>query len=716
MAITRKQLIKLYLEFFKSKNHKEIPNVSLIPENDPTVLFTTAGMHPLVPYLLGNPHPHGKRLVNVQKCIRTQDIDDVGDSYHHTFFEMLGNWSLGDYFKKQAIEYSFEFLTKILKIPIEKLAVSVFKGDKDAPKDEESAEVWESLEIPKERIAFLPKSDNWWGPAGKTGPCGPDTEMFFWKPKNIPTPKIFYSDDENWVEIWNDVLMQYNKDRRLILVDGMDCLYDENFKINKELLQMINSFNTHTILTVNGFREKGIKLVKNYDSARDTNWEAFSLEEKGIMKDNHEYFKVLLKRFNLEAEEVIYIDHSQENLEGAKKSGIDKTILFKNNIKEIKNFIENNLDYYLEAKQKNIDTGMGVERTITVLNNLEDDYLSETFLPIIKEIEKLSGLKYSDEKNKKPMRIIADHIKASCFIITDEITPSNLEQGYVLRRLIRRAIRYGRQLNIKNFTAKIAEPIFRIYEDYQHLQKNKTQIIEELEKEENRFLETLEKGINIFNKLTKQSKKLSGKDAFLLCQSYGFPIEITLELAKEKNIKVDETSYQKELQKHQELSRTATQGKFKSGLADNSEQTTKLHTATHLLAEALRVVLKKPDLIQKGSNITPERLRFDFNFDRKLTESEIKKVEELVNKKIQEKIPVIKKEMTLEQAKKFGAQGVFEHKYGDKIFVYSVGDFSKEICAGPHVKNTEELGKFKILKEESSSAGVRRIKAILETV
>ena len=244
MAITRKQLIKLYLEFFKSKNHKEIPNVSLIPENDPTVLFTTAGMHPLVPYLLGNPHPHGKRLVNVQKCIRTQDIDDVGDSYHHTFFEMLGNWSLGDYFKKQAIEYSFEFLTKILKIPIEKLAVSVFKGDKDAPKDEESAEVWESLEIPKERIAFLPKSDNWWGPAGKTGPCGPDTEMFFWKPKNIPTPKIFYSDDENWVEIWNDVLMQYNKDRRLILVDGMDCLYDENFKINKELLQMINSFNT----------------------------------------------------------------------------------------------------------------------------------------------------------------------------------------------------------------------------------------------------------------------------------------------------------------------------------------------------------------------------------------------------------------------------------------------------------------------------------------
>ena len=582
MAITRKQLIKLYLDFFKSKNHKEIPNVSLIPENDPTVLFTTAGMHPLVPYLLGEKHPQGKRLVNVQKCIRTQDIDDVGDSYHHTFFEMLGNWSLGDYFKKEAVEYSFEFLTEILEIPIEKIAVSVFKGDKDAPKDEESAEIWMNLGIPKERIAFLPKSDNWWDPAGKTGPCGPDTEMFFWKSKTEP-PKTFNPKDKNWIEIWNDVLMQYNKDEK-----------------------------------------------ENYN----------------------------------------------------------------------------------EAKQKNIDTGMGVERTITVLNNLEDNYLSDSFSPIIKEIEKLSRKSYRN--SQKEMRIIADHIKASVFIISDGITPSNLEQGYVLRRLIRRAIRYGRQLEMKNFTKQIAEPVFKIYDDYKHLEKNKSKILEELEKEEKRFLETLEKGISIFEKVAKDKEQISGKDAFLLYQSYGFPIEITIELAKEKNIKVDEESYQKELAKHQELSRTATQGKFKSGLADNSEQTTKLHTATHLLAEALRQVLKKPDLIQKGSNITPERLRFDFNFDRKLTEEEIKKIKELVNKKIQEKIPVVKKEMTLEQAKKFGARGVFEHKYEDKIFVYSVGDFSKEICAGPHVKNTSELGKFRIIKEESSSAGVRRIKAIVE--
>jgi len=546
------------------------------------MLFTTAGMHPLVPYLLGEKHPQGKRLVNVQKCIRTQDIDDVGDSYHHTFFEMLGNWSLGDYFKKEAVEYSFEFLTEVLEIPIEKIAVSVFKGDKDAPKDEESAEIWMNLGIPKERIAFLPKSDNWWDPAGKTGPCGPDTEMFFWKSKTEP-PKTFNPKDKNWIEIWNDVLMQYNKDEK-----------------------------------------------ENYN----------------------------------------------------------------------------------EAKQKNIDTGMGVERTITVLNNLEDNYLSDSFSPIIKEIEKLSRKSYRN--SQKEMRIIADHIKASVFIISDGITPSNLEQGYVLRRLIRRAIRYGRQLEMKNFTKQIAEPVFKIYDDYKHLEKNKSKILEELEKEEKRFLETLEKGISIFEKVAKDKEQISGKDAFLLYQSYGFPIEITIELAKEKNIKVDEESYQKELAKHQELSRTATQGKFKSGLADNSEQTTKLHTATHLLAEALRQVLKKPDLIQKGSNITPERLRFDFNFDRKLTEEEIKKIKELVNKKIQEKIPVVKKEMTLEQAKKFGARGVFEHKYEDKIFVYSVGDFSKEICAGPHVKNTSELGKFRIIKEESSSAGVRRIKAIVE--
>ncbi len=580
--INRRQLTKKYIEFFKGKDHKEIPNVSLIPENDPTVLFTTAGMHPLVPYLLGQPHPSEKKLCNVQRCIRTQDIDEVGNTYHHTFFEMLGNWSLGDYFKHDAIEMSFEFLTKILKIPIEKLGITCFRGDKDAPKDIESVSIWESLGIPKDKIAFLPKSENWWGPAGKTGPCGPCTEMFYWKPNNIKPPKKFNPDDDRWVEIWNDVLMEYVKD------------------------------------------EKG-----NYNP----------------------------------------------------------------------------------AKQKNVDTGMGVERTVAVLNGLEDDYLTDTFLPIIKEIERISKKPYKG--NEKPMRIIADHIKASVFIIADGVTPSNTEQGYVLRRLIRRAIRFGRELGIMKFTTKVAEPIFKIYEDYPKLQKNKKQILKELNAEEERFDKTLETGMNVFNKLTK-SKKLSSKDAFLLYQSYGFPLEITKELAKEKNIKVDEDGFQKELAKHQELSRTATSGKFKSGLADASEQTTKLHTATHLLLAALRNILKDKNILQKGSNITSERLRLDFSFPRKLTEKEIKDVEDLVNAQIQNSYEIIREEMSPEQAIKKGALGVFGEKYGEKVSVYNIKNFSKEICAGPHAKNTCELGKFKILKEESSSAGVRRIKAVLE--
>ncbi len=580
--MNRKELIKSYIEFFKSKAHKEIPNASLIPQNDPTVLFTTAGMHPLVPYLLEQPHPQGKRLVNVQRCIRTVDFDNIGDSYHHTMFEMLGNWSLGDYFKSEAIEYSFEFLTKILKIPKERLAVSVFAGDKNAPKDNESAKVWEKLGIPKERIVFLPKENNWWGPAGKTGPCGPDTEMFYWKPNNKSAPKKFEPEDNNWVEIWNDVLMQYDKD------------------------------------------------------------------EKGK---------------------------------------------------------------YNPAKQKNIDTGMGVERTIAVLAGLEDNYLSSAFLPIIKKIEELSKKQYKG--NEKSMRIIADHVKASVFIIADSVLPSNTEQGYVLRRLIRRAVRYGRNLNIKNFTRQIAEKVFEIYDDYEILKKNKEKILQELEKEEKRFLETLENGIKEFEKITN-AKLISGKKAFLLYQSYGFPFEMTKELAKEKNIKINEKEYEKELEAHQKLSRTATEGKFKSGLQDNSGQTTRLHTATHLLNQALRIVLDKPDLHQKGSNITPERLRFDFNFDRKLTSDEIKKVEDLVNQKIKEAIIVECKEMSLEEAKKTRAQGIFEDKYGEKVKVYSIGNFSKELCSGPHVKNTSELGRFKIQKEEASAAGVRRIKAILE--
>jgi len=584
--MNRKQLIKKYIDFFKSKDHKEIQNSSLIPENDPTVLFTTAGMHPLVPFLLGEKHPQGKRLVNVQRCIRTGDIDEVGDSCHHTLFEMLGNWSLGDYFKKEVVEYSFEFLTKTLNLPIERLAMTVFKGDKDAPKDQESADTWESLGISKDRIAFLSKKDNWWGPAGETGPCGPDTEMFYWKLNDTPAPKTFDPEDDNWVEIWNDVLMQYNKDA------------------------------------------KG-----NYN----------------------------------------------------------------------------------EAEQKNIDTGMGLERTIAVLQGYDDNYLTEIWQPLIKKIEKISNKSY--EGNEREMRIIADHIKAATFIIVDGAVPGNAEQGYVLRRLIRRAIRELRKIEVPilemDATVEIAKEVIKIYDDYEILKTNKEKILHELKREEDQFQKTLDKGLKQFEKMALD-KKIDGKESFLLYQSYGFPIEMIKELADEKVIKVDIKGFEKELAKHQELSRTASAGKFKSGLADNSEQTQKLHTACHMLNEALRVILKDKNIFQKGSNITPERLRFDFNFDRKLTDGEKKKIEDLVNKKIKENFQIIMEEMTVDEAKKTGAQGVFDSKYGEKVKVYSIGDFSKEICAGPHVKNTSEMGTFKIKKEESSSAGVRRIKAVLE--
>lgn len=582
--INRKELIRDYLEFFKSKNHKEVTNASLIPENDPTVLFTTAGMHPLVPYLLGQKHPLGERLCNVQRCIRTGDIEEVGDEIHHTFFEMLGNWSLGDYWKKEAIEYTFEFLTKILKIPIQKIGVSCFRGDKDAQKDEESAKIWHSLNIPKERIIFLPKKENWWGPAGKCGPCGPDTEIFYWA-SDEKIPKKFIPKNKSWVEIGNNVLMQYTKDG------------------------------------------------------------------KG--------------------------------------------------------------DYHL-ASQKNVDFGGGVERIVSALNGIRDDYLNDYFKPIIEEIEELSEKEYGENKEiTKAMRIIADHIKASVFIIGDGIIPGNSEQGYVLRRLIRRIIKYGKELGLDSFTSKIAIPVFDIYDDYSELKENKKIILNELEKEEKRFTLTLEKGINKFKKFSS-NKRISGEEAFLLHQSYGFPIEMIEEECKKEKIRFDRKDFEKEQERHKELSRTATEGKFKSGLADNSEKTTRLHTASHLLLAALRIVLKDKDIIQKGSNITPERLRLDFSFSRKLTKEEIKKTEDLVNAEIQKSCEVIREEMSKDKAKEKGASGVFDNKYGERVSVYTIEDFSKEICAGPHVKNTCEIGKFKILQEESSSSGVRRIKAVLE--
>lgn len=582
--INRKELIRKYLDFFGLKNHKEIKNSSLIPENDPTVLFTTAGMHPLVPYLLGQKHPLGKRLCNVQRCIRTGDIDKVGDEIHLTFFEMLGNWSLGDYWKKEAISYSFEFLTEVLKVPVEKLAVSCFKGDKNAPKDDVSAKIWLSLGIPKERVSFLPKKENWWGPIGKTGLCGPDTEIFYWMDNSKPSKK-FDIKNKNWAEIGNNVLIQY---------------------------------------------------VKN---------------KKGK---------------------------------------------------------------YQESKQKNVDFGGGVERIVSALNKQKDVYLTELFFPIIKKIEEICGKNYEEDKEvKKAMRIISDHIKASVFIIADGITPGNSEQSYVLRRLIRRAIRYGKELGVKNFIHDIAIPVFDIYNDYSNLEDKKQQILNELKKEEKKFQETLEKGINKFKKFAV-NKKISGKEAFLLYQSYGFPVEMIEEECRKNRIKFNKKDFEKEQEKHKKISRTATKGKFKSGLADTSEKTTRLHTAAHLLLSALRIVLKDNNIIQRGSNINPERLRLDYSFNRALTLEEIKKIEGLVNEEIKKSRDVIREEMSPQEAKKIGASGIFDSKYGERVSVYTIGNFSKEICAGPHVKNTKEIGHFRIIKEESSSSGVRRIKATVD--
>ncbi len=588
----RLDLIKAYIDFFKSQGHHHIPSASLIPENDPTVLFTTAGMHPLVPYLLGQKHPLGKRLCDVQKCIRTQDIEEVGDEVHHTFFEMLGNWSLGDYWKEEAIKYTFELHTKTLSIPKDRYAVTVFAGDKDAPKDEESLKVWLSLGISPQRIAILPKSDNWWGPAGETGPCGPCTEMFYWKSPD-PVPEKFDPEDRNWVEIGNDVLMEYIKD------------------------------------------------------------------EKGN---------------------------------------------------------------YVAAKQKNIDFGGGVERTLAVLNGLEDNYKSSIFQPVIKEIETISKKTYKG--NEKAMRIIADHIRAATFILGDvrAIQPSNIGQGYVLRRLIRRAVRYGRILGIQdNFTSKVAKAVLPVYPDYQELHANHKFIQEQLDDEEDKFKQTLEKGLKKFNEVAQDLKEIiPGKEAFLLFQSYGFPIEMTQELAEEKGLKVDLEAYNREFQKHQDLSRTMSAGSFKSGLADDSQATRKLHTATHLLNEALRIIVDQT-IKQKGSNITPERLRFDFNFGRKLTPEEIKKIEDFVNEKIKSGLQITRDEIPLQDALESGAQAEFGAKYPELVSVYTVVDpkdpkgwLSKEICTGPHVNNTSELGSFRILKEESSAAGIRRIKAVVE--
>ncbi len=585
--MTTKELKEKYLKFFSThggsasggEGHKIIPSASLIPENDPTVLFTTAGMHPLVPYLLGEKHPMGNKLVNVQKCIRTSDIDEVGDDWHLTFFEMLGNWGLGSYWKEKSIKMSWEFLIdkKWLGLDKKKISVSVFAGDDDAPKDKESAEIWESLGISKDKIKFLGKEDNWWGPAGKTGPCGPCTEIFY-----------------DGVEIWNNVFMEYNRK-----------IQNPNAKVQ----------------------------IYEYES----------------------------------------------------------------------------------LKQKNVDTGMGVERTTAILNNAKSVYDIEPLELIIDKVRTLCGTSYVPHKTEqiKAERIVADHLRASVFILADGIVPSNVEQGYIVRRLIRRAVRYGKKLEInKSFTHEIGKLVIELMGDeWPELKKNEKFILEQFDQEEERFLKTLNKGLKEFEK---------GTDPFILFTTYGFPIEITEELAKEKGIKIDKEKFEKEFKKHQELSRTATAGKFKSGLADNSERVVKYHTATHLLLAALRKVLGD-HVFQKGSNITAERLRFDFSHSEKMTPEQLKEVENIVNEQIQKNLPVCCEEMPIEDAKKKNAMGIFESKYGDRVKVYSIGDpaktgsaFSREICSGPHVQKTGELGRLKIIKEEASSSGVRRIKAILE--
>lgn len=599
-----KSLREKYLSFFEGKGHRRLPSASLIPENDPTVLFTTAGMHPLVPYLLGEPHPAGKRLCNVQKCIRTGDIDEIGDNWHLSFFEMLGNWSLGDYFKKEAIAYSFEFLTNGLGISKERLSVTCFAGDKDAARDNEAAKEWGVQGIPKNRIHFLPKSDNWWGPAGLTGPCGPDTEMFY-HVKDVQEKGTQEFEklckDGVFCEIWNDVLMQYNK-----IAEGS----------------------------------------------------------------------------------------------------------------------------YVESSQKNIDTGMGVERTVAVLNGFDNVYECDTLKPIFEKVKSLSPkFKGSDKPDVtfvKSARIITDHLRAAVMILGDPkgIAPGNVDQGYVLRKFIRRSVRHARLLGISGkFCREIAGTAVAVMgEVYTEAEKNKAKVFAELEKEEEKFSAALENGTKILEReigslKSSGEKELSAKAAFDVYQSNGFPIEMISEICAEKDLRVDTKGFEELLRQHQELSRRGAEKKFKGGLADHGEQTTKLHTATHLLNEALRQVVDK-SIHQKGSNITPERLRFDFNYGEKLTGEQVKKVEEWVNKAIWGAADVSIEVLSVEQAKATGAEGEFGEKYGNKVKVYTFSRngkvFSKEICGGPHVKNTKELGKFKILKQEAVAAGIRRIKAIVE--
>jgi len=583
------ELRNRYLRFFEAREHKPVPSAPLLPENDPTVLFTTAGMHPLVPFLLGEPHPLGKRLVDFQKCIRTNDIDEVGDLTHLTFFEMLGNWSFGDYFKEESLAWSYEFLTRELGIDQEKLAVTVFAGDADAPRDEAAADIWRRLGIPNARIFYLPKEDNWWGPAGITGPCGPDSEIFFDTGRASHPGCHPGCSCGKWFEIWNNVFMEYEK-----TVDG------------------------------------GYRLLQ----------------------------------------------------------------------------------------QRNVDTGMGVERTTAVLNGFDDIFRVETIQPLVNAIETLSGRSYAE--NPVQFRVIADHVRAAVFAIADGAVPSNVEAGYVVRRMLRRAVRHGRELGIQqNFCAWLSISVVEMLGDvYPYLEAQSENITAILDEEETRFKLTLERGLRQYHKLSKKLKdqgitQIGGEQAFDLFETHGFPLELTIELAKEQGLSVDKAGFEAARQSHQELSRQASAGAFKGGLADHTELTTRLHTATHLLHQALRKELGD-QVSQKGSNITAERLRFDFSYPEKLTPEQVTRVEAKVNDQIERDLPVSMSVMPLQQALAEGALAFFGEKYGDRVKVYTIGDFSKEVCGGPHVERTGEMGRFRIVKEEAVGRGVRRIRAVLE--
>jgi len=611
---TSHDIRKKFLDYYKKQEHAIIASASVVPENDPTALFNSAGMQPLVPYLLGEKHPEGVRLANSQKCIRTNDLEEVGDDTHLTFFEMLGNWSLGDYFKKETISWSFEFLTseEWMGIPIDRLAITVFEGDANAPADEFSANEWHQHGIPKDRISYMPVKDNWWGPVGETGPCGPDTEMFYWVGESEPPVGSNVKNDEyHWMEIGNDVFMEYLKD-------------------------------------------------------------------------------------------------DQGN--------------------------------YNQAAQQNVDTGAGLERMTTVLNLEKSVYDTDIFAEVLDHIQNLTGKQYQkgvvineinfhdkDETIQivKNMRIIADHARTATILISDGIVPSNVDQGYILRRLIRRAIRSAHKLGVEqNFLADIAKVVISKFEDvYSNIKNSADKILEEITKEEKQFRKTLKQGLKEFSKLMrgfqiafersgKKITRISGDKAFRLYDTYGFPIEMTEELARENDLEVDREGFEKAYTKHQEKSRAGSAQKFKGGLADNSEQVKKYHTATHLLHQALRDVLGE-SVAQKGSNLTADRLRFDFSHHQKMTPEEKQKVEEIINQQIQKGLAVSFKEMTVEQALEQGAIGLFGDRYEEKVKVYDVGDYAKEICGGPHVENTNSLGRFKIKKEEASSAGVRRIRGIL---